>query len=161
MARKQPNFDVAFVTALEGDLPVDTLHLVTQTALMAIRQAMLDEAGTISRGLVPFERYYSTIAMAQATVAAATQRNAEALEILEQLIAEEPDFDAAVCACAMLKKEAGSPGWRNLAQRVVKRVDADPHAAKAAKALLEMPLDGPAGRKLPGASADQVGLRFA
>lgn len=155
--------DVAFVTELERDVPPDAMHVLTRSALLAVKHYLVDEAEVLSAGLKVFEPYYSAVTMAQATVAAATNRRHEALELLERLIVEEPDLHSAACACATLRKEMGLPGWRTLAQRVVDRAGSDdPHSAEYARVLLDLPATAPAGAaRLPGASADQAGLRFA
>lgn len=157
-----PPWELAFVEALEQDAPPQVLSLLCQAAQLSVRQSLLDEAATVSAGLQPFEPYYSMVSMAQATVAVALGKPSEALAMLDRLIAEDPQLHPAICACAMLRRELGLSGWRDLAQRVLSARGADAQSKAAAGALLELP--GPAapdGAPLRGATAHQAGLRFA
>jgi hypothetical protein len=142
-------------------VPLPALHVLTQSALLAVRHQIVGEAELIASGLSPFTPYYDAVAMAQAVVAAANNRQAEALEILERLVAENVDSHSAACACAMLRKELGLPGWRELALRVIERGASDPQSLSRAQELLELPGPPTKGAALHGASAVQVGLRFA
>jgi hypothetical protein len=161
MTTKSPTLDVAVVEAFEQDVPLPALHLLTQSSLLAVRHQMIGEADLIASGLGIFTPYYTAVAMAQAVVAAANNRQAEALEVLERLVAEDPDAHSAACACAMLRKELGLPGWRELALRVIERGASDPQSLGRAQELLELAGPPSRGAALHGASAVQVGLRFA
>jgi hypothetical protein len=120
---------------LEHDVPLDTLRLLTRTALTAVATQQLDEATLIADGLQPCFGHYLAVAMASATVATATNRPAEALSKLETLVKLRPDMDGVVCACALLKKEMGLSGWRSLAQRVIDS-DGDEDATRLAREML-------------------------
>jgi predicted Zn-dependent protease len=128
----------ALTEAFEKDIPLDVLRVMTQSALAAVCQNMPDQAQRIIDGLTPHFLPYTAVAMARATVAMATGRHAEALQMLERLTKTNPQIDAVICACAMLKKEMGVPGWRALAQRVIDR-GADADAIGIAEEMLALP----------------------
>jgi hypothetical protein len=142
----------------EDLVPLDTLRLSTRCALTAICYQQNDEAQKIVDGLRPLFGHYIAVAMADATVATATQRYADALSILERLARTNPQVDSVVCACAMLKRDMGIAGWREMAQHVVdygRDADAVTLAAQA--------LGRSAAPSDPGkfSTARQAGLRFA
>jgi predicted Zn-dependent protease len=120
---------------LQEDVPVDTLRLLTQTALLAVSSDFINEANAISDGLQPGFGEYVAVAMAHATVASADGRSADALDLLKRLCARYPHVSALRCALAMLKKELDLPGWRTLAEDVAAD-DSDPQARDAAQAML-------------------------
>lgn len=122
----------------EEDVPLDVLRLMTRAALTAVSYRMHAPAQMIVDGLTVNFGQYLAVAMACATVAAATDRQAEALATLEKLANANPEMDVIVCSCAMLKKELGVPGWRAMAQRVIKH-DKDPLAVSMARDMLETP----------------------
>ncbi len=121
---------------LHEDVPVDTLRLLTQTALLAVSRDFIDEANAISDGLQPGFGEYVAVAMAHATVASADGRSADALDLLNRLCVRYPQVSALRCAQAMLKKELGLPGWRSLAEELMAD-SADPQAREAARSMLE------------------------
>jgi hypothetical protein len=120
---------------IHEDVPVDTLRVLTQTALLAVSSDFIDEANAISDGLQPSFGEYVAVAMAHATVASADGRNADALDLLKRLCARYPRVSALKCALAMLKKELDLPGWRPLAEAVAAD-DSDGQACEAAHAML-------------------------
>jgi hypothetical protein len=142
-------------------LPGEVLALLTSTAYAAVQQGMVDEADTIATGVAPFELWYTDLAVMRATVAVAANRPAEGLALLEKLIAKRPHLHAAVCACAMLKKELGLANWRALAQRVADSPDADAESVRAARELLDLsPHAAQAPVRPAAAGAHALGLRF-
>jgi thioredoxin-like negative regulator of GroEL len=120
---------------LQEDVPVDTLRLLTQTALLAVSRDFIDEANAISDGLQPSFGECVAVAMAHATVASADGRSADALDLLKRLCARYPRVSALKCALAMLKRELDLPGWRALAEDVAAD-DSDVQAREAARAML-------------------------
>jgi hypothetical protein len=120
---------------LQEDVPVDTLRLLTQTALLAVSSDFIDEANAISDGLQPSFGEYVAVAMAHATVASADGRSADALDLLNRLCACYPQVSALRCALAMLKRELDLQGWRALAEEVAAD-DSDAQAREAAQAML-------------------------
>jgi predicted Zn-dependent protease len=122
---------------LQEDVPVDTLRLLTQTALLAVSSDFINEANAISDGLQPGFGEYVAVAMAHATVASADGRSADALDLLKRLCTRYPHVSALRCALAMLKKELDLPGWRALAEAVAAD-DSDAQAREAAQAMLRV-----------------------
>ncbi len=120
---------------LHDDVPVDTLRLLTQTALLAVSSDFINEANAISDGLQPSFGEYVAVAMAHATVASADGRSADALDLLKRLCARYPHVSALKCALAMLKKELDLPGWRALAEDVAAD-HSDVQARDAAREML-------------------------
>jgi Bacterial type III secretion protein (HrpB1_HrpK) len=143
-------------TEIDGDISLDVLRLLTGCALAAVCRQMPQEAQQIVDGLQPRFAAYTAVAMASATVATATGRLNDALRMMDRLATADPHNDAIACACAMLKRELGMPGWRALAQRVVDS-DTDAQAVSLAEDML--------GTTPPSARPPQVlgpeGLRFA
>jgi thioredoxin-like negative regulator of GroEL len=121
---------------LHEDVPIDTLRLVTQTALLAVCSDYIDEANAISDGLQPSFGGYVAVAMAHATVASADGRSADALNLLTRLCARCPRVSALRCALAMLKKELDLPDWRSLAEEVAAD-NSDPQTRDAARGMLQ------------------------
>ncbi len=124
---------------LQEDVPMGTLRVLTQTALLAVSSDFIDEANAISDGLQPSFGGYVAVAMAHATVASADGRSADALNLLDRLCARYPHVSALRCALAMLKKELDLPGWRALAEDVAAD-DSDAQAREAAQAMLRASL---------------------
>jgi hypothetical protein len=121
---------------LHEDLPLGTLQLLTQTALLAVSRDFIDEANAISDGLQPGFGHCVAVAMAHATVASADGRSADALDLLERLCHRYPQAGALHCAQAMLRRELGLPGWRPLAEALAAH-GTDPRDREAARLLLE------------------------
>lgn len=144
--------------AMQGEVGLDAVRLMTQVALLAVCANRHDDAQTIVDGLVPVFGEYAAVAMARATVATATGRQREALALLESLSDDHPQFTAIRCAYAMLRKELGLSGWQAIAERIADD-PTDPQAAQVAELLLQ---DAPrrSQRRL-APSLEAAGVRFA
>jgi hypothetical protein len=120
---------------LREDVPLDTLRLLTQTALLAVSRDFIDEANAISDGLQPGFGECVAVALAHVTVASADGRGADALALVERLCHRHPQVSALRCAQAMLQKELGLPGWRLLAEEIAAD-SSDPQARDAARRII-------------------------
>jgi hypothetical protein len=148
----------ALTAELEKDIPLDVLRVLTHSSLAAVCMQMHADAQLIVNGLYPHFMRYPAVAMARVTVAIASGRQAEALQMVESLLQTHPQLDAALCCCALLKKSMGVPGWRVLAQRVISR-GADADAVGMAEEMLAVPHSRAA--KPQGGNAALAAVRFA
>jgi hypothetical protein len=137
---------------MQDDVPVDTLRLLTQSALLAVHRCLFDDAKVIAEGLQTSFGDYLGVAMTHATVTAADGRTLDALELFKKLSRAYPNISAPRCGYAMVMKELDLPGWRALAEEVALD-DSDRQSRDAALAMLEGAAPGEAKRKTPSAAA--------
>jgi hypothetical protein len=143
---------------MQDDVPLDTLRLLTQSALLAVHRCLIDDAKLITEGLHASFGDYAGVAMAHATVTAADGQTADALELFKKSCQAHPGVSALRCGYAMVKKELDLPGWRTLAEEVALD-DSDPRSRDAAMAMLEGA--APSDAKRTSSSAVMAGMRFS
>jgi Bacterial type III secretion protein (HrpB1_HrpK) len=144
-----------------GDIiPRSTVALMAQICLLAACMRKVDDAKLISDGLQPMYGWLVPVAMTQSAVLTARGEYADAMALLNRVMVKHPQVMAVKFNFAVIKKQLGVQGWRNLAQEVANN-EQDPLAAKMAKELLEQ-----AGSMAPAKSAVApsalafAGLRF-
>jgi thioredoxin-like negative regulator of GroEL len=145
------------IESLQRELSLDVARLLTQTALLAIRTSQMEAAQYIVDGLSLAFGDHTAVAIAKATLCAATGRYKEALTLVESQLAAHPDNTTIRCAQAMLRKELGLAGWQSAAQNLATDSD-DAHVIEVAEQLLA----GVSRRTMKAApSIESSGLRFA
>jgi hypothetical protein len=142
---------------MQDDVPVGTLRLLTQSALLAVHRCLIDDAKLISEGLHTSFGDYAGVAMAHATVIAADGQTADALELFKKSCQAHPGVSALRCGYAMVKKELDLPGWHALAEEVA--LDhSDPQSRDVALAMLEGA--PPSDARRTSSTAAMAGMRF-
>jgi hypothetical protein len=124
-----------FLSEIEEDVSTETIRLMTRVVLLANENQQQGHARVVVDGLQrPFSQYLS-VGMVSVSLALAEGRHSDAMKHLDALAKDWPGNDLVLCACAVLKKELGASGWRDMARKVVERAS-DDDATRIARELL-------------------------
>jgi hypothetical protein len=98
---------------------LEELRVLTRISLAAVQAGLFDEAYTVAEGLYRNFPDYIAVAMTYGTVCICTNRSLEAYDIFRRLATENPLNESVLCSYAMLLKELGKGGWREIATNLV------------------------------------------